>query len=500
MGLSVEMGTPTADTTLHSTANGHPRDTKSGRFYSQFSHLTLNTELHFSSPAMASDTAVSPAQTLSAMSSTNHSMSTLPESDAVDQPTTRSAESPPPPASLPQSAALDYPSPVVSSGSAMGEALSKANRSGSGLIRRLSRGAHNRLRRRASTTHTNRIRDQSAGPVLMRRRSDSNGASDFAGDVSDLELEPPSEDNAADNASSIVTLEPTHNGTMTPRRSIGTAFEGGIAPTISAVLEQGTTLIKVTKKKRKGKTLKFRLDTSAAKVCWDASNPAKQFYIDDVREIRVGAEARSSREDIQIPPELESCWMTIVYDVPDGWKSRSIKTAHLIAPNEYIVKLWTDALKTVERDRIEIMNALSSNSEKSQRSMAMAWKQAMARKTDNDPKVDFNDALFICRKLEFNCSADAVRRHFNQADSDLVGVLNYPQYEAFISSFKVRKDVKALYDSIKPVTEPELNLVRFFDFLQVHQAVDVEKARARTGQRESGIIFVVQRKWSALRQ
>ena len=58
-----------------------------------------------------------------------------------------------------------------------------------GLIRRLSRGAHNKLRRRASTTQSMRMRDVSAGPVLMRRRSDSNGNSDIGQDVSDLELD-----------------------------------------------------------------------------------------------------------------------------------------------------------------------------------------------------------------------------------------------------------------------------------------------------------------------
>lgn len=74
---------------------------------------------------------------------------------------------------------------------------------GTGLIRRLSRGAHNRLRRRPSTTQTNRIRDQSAGPVLVRRRSDSTGQSDLAGDMSDLDLGRTSEDGNEDSVSTF---------------------------------------------------------------------------------------------------------------------------------------------------------------------------------------------------------------------------------------------------------------------------------------------------------
>ncbi|PSK60426.1 hypothetical protein B9Z65_576 [Elsinoe australis] len=488
MSFGVDMSVPSIDSPLNAAANGAFKEPKCKplQTYSlpvTYSPKPVKADSAVSmtvTPASATtpgscntSSANSPSNALSAISSTNHSISTLPEG-AVDQNGTWYAT--PPPLYLPQAAVSDVPSPSPSFSSAMGEALAKSK--GPGLIRRLSRGAHNRLRRRASTTHTNRIRDQSAGPVLVRRRSDSTGTSDIAGDVSDLELEPPSEDGTEDNSSSIISMDPANALGINPtgRRSTGSAFEGGIAPTISAVLEAGTVLIKVTKKKRKPR--KFRLDPASAKVCWDPTNPAKQFYIDDVREIRVGADARNSRQDIAISPEIEKCWMTIVYDVPEKSKGRTIKTMHLIAPNEYIVQLWTDALKTVERERIEIMNALSPNAEKSERSMQMAWKQAMTRKRhDPDQKIDFDDALWICRKLEINCSSDTVRSHFNDADRDLVGQLNYNQYELFISLFKVRQDLKAIYDSIKPAEEFDLNLTRFLNFLRDHQGIDVEKDR-----------------------
>lgn len=383
------------------------------------------------------------------------------------------------PISLPPSAMSDYPSPspaVSSSYSSMTEAFGMSK--GTGLIRRLSRGAHNRLRRRPSTTQTNRIRDQSAGPVLVRRRSDSTGQSDLAGDMSDLDLGRTSEDGNEDNITSYPPPESSISLGLNASRKLSAAItEGGVAPTISSVLEQGTWLTKVTKKKRK--VLKFRLDPLAAKVCWNPSNPSKQFYIDDVRDIRVGAEAKSSRQDIQIPPDQERCWITIVYDAYERSKGSSIKTMHLIAPNDYIVKLWTDALNVVSRERIEIMNALSANSEKSERSMRMAWKQATSRKNpDAEPKIDFEDAKWICRKLEVNCSINTIRTHFNNADHDLVGELNYSQYTYFINLFKIRKDVQSLYYGIKRSNEPELSQEAFLEFLRKEQRIDVEKDRA----------------------
>jgi phosphatidylinositol phospholipase C delta len=385
------------------------------------------------------------------------------------------------PIALPPPAMSDYPSsssvPVSSSYTSMTEAFAMSK--GTGLIRRLSRGAHNRLRRRPSTTQTNRIRDQSAGPVLVRRRSDSTCQSDLAGDMSDLDLERTSEDGNEDTVTTSFPPPDSTNpqGILPSRKTSATLAEVGVAPTISSVLEQGTWLTKVTKKKRK--LLKFRLDPLAAKVCWSPSDPSKQFYIDDVRDIRVGADAKTSRQDIQIPHDQERCWITIVYDAPERSKGSSIKTMHLIAPNDYIVKLWTDALNVVSRERIEIMNALSPNPEKSERSMRMAWKQATSRKNpDDEPKIDFEDAKWICRKLEINCSINNVRTHFNHADHDLVGMLNYSQYQYFVNLFKIRKDVQSLYYGIKRSGEAELSLEAFLEFLRIEQRIDVEKDRA----------------------
>lgn len=385
---------------------------------------------------------------------------------------------PPPPMSLPQpaigeSSSAMSSSPIVSY-SSMTDAFNMSK--GTGLIRRLSRGAHNRLRRRPSTTQTNRIRDQSAGPVLVRRRSDSTGAADLAGDMSDLDLERTDEDAGEDALSTISSIDPVHALPTIPARKPNPSpiLEGGVAPTISSVLEQGTWLIKVTKKKRK--TLKFRLDSLAAKVCWNATNPTKQFYIDDVRDIRTGPDARSSRQDIQGFSEQDGCWITIVYDAQERSKGQSIKTMHLIAPNGYIAKLWTDALNVVSRERIEIMNALSASSEKSERSMKMAWQQATTRRGRNlDQKIDFEDAKWICRKLEINCSIDAIRAAFNQADHDLIGMLTYAQYEYLISLFKIRKDIQAIYHSVKPPLDREMSFLTFASFLRDTQGIDVER-------------------------
>lgn len=366
--------------------------------------------------------------------------------------------------------------------SAMAEAM--AGGRNQGLIRRLSRGAHNRLRRRASTSQSMRMRDQSAGPVLMRRRSDSNGNSDFAAvDRSDLDSDCPPD--VPDEVLEEMHYPAPHDahtglGIALGRPSNASSalgrFEGGIAPAISAVLEQGTWVTKVTTKRTK--RIKIWLDPDAARVCWHPTTTAKSFFIDDVREIRVGADSRNARDDVHIPDEQETRWITIVYDCPDRSKGSTIKTMHLMTPDAYITSLWADALNKVTRERIEIMNALSSSLDKSERSMALAWRQAMTRKGPGaDEFFTLDDARWLCRKLEINCSDSTVRTHFTRSDTSLSGLLDYARYQDFVRSFKERKDIQNLYRNIQYGTDLDMNLVSFFDFLRVEQNADVEHDR-----------------------
>ena len=362
---------------------------------------------------------------------------------------------------------------------AMAEAITAAK--SPGLIRRLSRGAQ-RIRRRTSHQQSLRMRDQSAGPVLVRRRSDSNGASEFGGqDVSDLELDSQPDDSLDDPPYPNALSRDRQNalGISVGRTSnASSSFEEGVPPAMSAILQAGTWVTKYSKKNNK-KRIRIWLDPNLARVCWHSTNPTKAFFIDDVREVRVGAESRNARDDAQIPDEHEDRFMTIVYEPPERSKGRTIKTMHLVMDSDIIVRYWTDALSTVTRERTEIMNALSTSTEKSEKSMAMAWKQAMSRKASNaDELFTLDDARWLCRRLEINCSDHAVRTHFKTSDTNHSGLLNYAQYQDFVKSFKERKDIQNVYRKLTYGTELEMDLEAFFDFLKNYQQVDVDKDRA----------------------
>ncbi|KAK4546800.1 hypothetical protein LTR36_001532 [Oleoguttula mirabilis] len=358
---------------------------------------------------------------------------------------------------------------------AMAEAIAASK--SPGLMRRLSRGAHTRLRRRASTTHSLRLRDQSAGPVLLRRRSDSNGATDLP-DVSDFELDSTAEDVAEglhdplmsfsrDNALGINSGRPS---------DVSTQFEGGIAPVNPTILQLGTEVTKLTKRRRKQITL--WLDPNSARICWHPNKPEKSFFVDDVLEVRKGAESRNARDDIQIPPEDEARLLTVVYALHERSAGQTRKTMHLLMPDNQMT-LWTDVLNDVFRKRVASMSALSSSRDKSEKSMNMLWLQAMKRKGESaEPFLKLDDARQICRDLEINCDHRTVEAHFKKCDKDASGSLDFAQYRAFLNSFKDRKDIQHLYQNVKHgLLDADMHLAEFLAFLTQDQFVDVDKDR-----------------------
>ncbi|KAK3673492.1 hypothetical protein LTR78_006726 [Recurvomyces mirabilis] len=349
-----------------------------------------------------------------------------------------------------------------------------------GLIRRLSKGATNKLRRRASTQAGLRKRDQSAGPVLSRRRSDSNGASDFgAQEMSDFEL-----DSTVEDIPELTGLpypmysQDTGLGIDVPRVSdVSSRFEGGVAETDPAILQSGTNLLKLNKKRRK--KVKYWLDPTAARVCWYGKATVKSFGIDDVVEVRKGVDSRNARDDVHVTLDDELRLVTIVY-LDDRSKSRGTKTIHLLMPDLHIMDLWLTAVNKAVADRVASMKALSLSSEKSDKAVNLLWRQAMQEKGEGaEQAFTIEDAKRFCGHLHINCNSHTIQLHFNKADADRRSKLTYAQYRNFVKSFKERKDIAHIHSNLKHGLDSDLELDEFLQFLRNDQVIDVEKDRAQ---------------------
>ncbi|KAL4806685.1 hypothetical protein BDV18DRAFT_118809 [Aspergillus unguis] len=349
---------------------------------------------------------------------------------------------------------------------------------GPGLMRRISRGAANKLTRRTSTSQ-NAKRDRSSGPVIMRRRSDSKTGTQTGRDSA---LDSSCEEDSNDALDSLGTWCGSEASSVpTENISATTSKVDVVAPTVDSAIQRGTILTKVTKKRRK--QVRFLLNLDAGKVYWDPSNPAKRFYIDDVKEVRVGADARNYREEHQVPQDMESRWFTIVIANAERSKGHPVKTIHLIAPNDRVLQLWTTTLEYISRYRIGLMAGLAASNQ-NEPVLKAHWQREMARLYPNGLKpgetetLDFAAVESVCQSLHINCSQIMLLNHFQKADTGNKGKLDFGEFKDFVTRLRERKDVREVFRNNAADDREGLTSDEFLTFLRDVQKEDVDSDRA----------------------
>jgi phosphatidylinositol phospholipase C delta len=317
----------------------------------------------------------------------------------------------------------------------------------------------------------------------MRRRSDSKTGPQPVRD-SALDSSNEDESEAFDNLGAWGGSEASSlrsESRMSMAREVGPAAAVAVAPKVDSAVQRGTVLTKVTKKRRK--QVRFFLDLDAAKVFWDVSNPQKRFYIDDIKEIRVGADARNYREEHQIPEDLERRWFTIVIADSDRSKGRAVKTLHLIAPSDRILELWITTLEHISRYRIGLMAGLAGSGQ-SEAVLQAHWQREMSRLFPQGPRCGEEETLDlaavekVCRSLHINCSKNMLRAQFNKADAANSGKLNFSQFKDFLMRLKERKDVKEIFKHHTENSKEGMTQDEFLTFLRDVQNEDIDADRA----------------------
>jgi phosphatidylinositol phospholipase C delta len=388
-----------------------------------------------------------------------------------DGPRGRDADFIPPPFELPESIVSRK-----SSQSAMSEAIAASK--SPGLIRRLSNRASQFAGRRRQSSTTAMSRDHSNGPVIMRRRSDStNTAPEGRGTMfSD------SDDDVNGDYHEGYHLPGTEGFRDFPSTtaSIGSSITaasargGGTGPVIPSILLQGTNLTKVTKKKKQ--LLTFVLENEAAKVSWDKNRPSKSFYIDNIKDIRIGADASNYRQEFGVPQADEPRFFSILYVNPEKSKSKQQKIMHLIADDDQTFELWITTLDAISKHRQDLMASLSSFHDKAVRSY---WRSEMNRVFQDRPHAEDEEMIDVvgverlCRSLHIHGSSLQLRNTFDQADVTRTGRLNFNEFQEFVKLMKRRKDIGAIYSRIGVDSNKGLTSKEFMTFLTDIQEEDV---------------------------
>ncbi|EKD12033.1 uncharacterized protein L3040_008027 [Drepanopeziza brunnea f. sp. 'multigermtubi'] len=371
---------------------------------------------------------------------------------------------------------FELPESIVSrrtSQSAMSEVTSMGK--SPGLIRRLSNRATQFAGRRRQSSTTAMSREHSTGPVTMRRRSDSTNTAPESGrgalfdsedefigsDIREEAMVPYGFENR-DFPSTTASIGSSGSSTASP----------GPGPVIPSILLQGTSMTKVTKKNRT-KLLTLVLEKEAAKVSWDKNRPSKSFYIDDIKDIRVGTNARNYRKEFGVSDDDESRFFSIVYAVSDKSKGRSQqKTMHLIATDDTTFDLWTTTLDAISKHRQDLMASLSSFHDKAVR---VCWEREMHRlfqdrpHSEDEEMIDMVGVERLCHSLHIHGSANYLRSRFEQADVTRSGRLNFVEFQDFVKLMKRREDVRKIYENIASDKSKGLTHLEFCTFLATVQ-------------------------------
>jgi len=330
---------------------------------------------------------------------------------------------------------------------------------------------------------------------MIRRRSDSRTATDGAYHVSDEENdnEPPVMEEDDDDHTPLVmetTLPLPHRSRMfslsrkssvtdvnsqrTPTRSLSRRTSAADSIQKATIIPPPTKFTKINKKKRKD--LRFSLDEVAGKMYWSSSSAStkKQIYIDDIREVRSGAEAASYMEANNESDLKAGCWLTILYIDPDNFKGRSMKLMHLVAENESTRNAWVKALKHVMKTRDDRMVGMAVNSEKH---WLAQWKEEMLRRfgrnehPESDEKIDLATVRRICRSVSIFKSDRDLQLLFTKVGGAKTGTINQLQYVEFFRFLTERQDIRRIFDRICLPSQTTLSLNVFLHFLETSQGV-----------------------------
>ncbi|WAQ93092.1 hypothetical protein PtA15_18A149 [Puccinia triticina] len=204
---------------------------------------------------------------------------------------------------------------------------------------------------------------------------------------------------------------------------------------VPAQLKAGTLMLKVSAKK----TIKTKvsLEYERGQIVWETKKGGS-LNIESVREIRFGQDASYYRAQFKLSPDLEGRWLTIIYLS----KKSTYKMLHLIACDLETFEIWKDTLHQILAFRRELLGGLNHMRKRQDYWLKQNWTQG---DSTEDAKLDFQEIVNLCRKLNISVPQSDIRAHFDIADSQKRGYLDFPAFQHFVKLMKRRPDIQSLF-------------------------------------------------------
>ncbi|KAG8945509.1 Phospholipase C [Tulasnella sp. 419] len=209
---------------------------------------------------------------------------------------------------------------------------------------------------------------------------------------------------------------------------------------VPALLQQGTPMLKVSKSKL-SKSKKFHIDPDQGLILWD-SKKGGIVAIENIREMRFGSDARTTRQECNLPAEMETRWITIVYMLDGNYKN-----LHMVAPTQDVFQLWNSALTKLYSIRKEMMNGFGTDVESKRWAMweKQYWKGADA---NQDGKLSFQEVEIMIARLNLRMPKELLYKYLEQVDVNKSGCLDFEEFRKFVGILKARPEVDKIYNEI----------------------------------------------------
>ncbi|KAL1741180.1 PLC-like phosphodiesterase [Schizophyllum fasciatum] len=232
------------------------------------------------------------------------------------------------------------------------------------------------------------------------------------------------------------------------------------------MLKDGTPMDKVTNKKRK--RVVFRVDADIGHIVWEG-RIHRFIPIENIREIRTGADARLHRQQFQLSEEYENRWLTIVYVLAGTYK-----TLHLIAPTHDAFVMWDRTLRKLHTIRAALMSGLGHGEMRQAVWERQYWTSADEQR---DHVLVFDEVEKLCRQLNINSASEDLQRLFRQADRQSRNYLDFDDFRLFVKLLKARPEVERLYKKLAAGGTFDFNT--FLRFMREEQQSSCSEAELR---------------------
>lgn len=280
----------------------------------------------------------------------------------------------------------------------------------------------------------------------------------------------------------------------------------------TAFLKQGSDMLKVTAKKTSKRTV--RLTEGGQQLAWqsfslraaikdtithssDESHHQKDgrgeqqagmhwtyVNLEDILELRFGAEAANYREQLRLSKDHQSKWMTIIFNRPSsGSQQEAVHIVHfVILGSQKAADAWRRALsQLLKTKRKMVEDCLASDyadtSQRWQTWVQQCWSAADANKTDF---ASYDDIVQLCKDIGIAPNSAHLKAAFASADVQRSGSLDMPHFQKFVKALRRRSEIKELVREIAQNPDAKgISLDKFMAFLRDVQHVRFVKVEEK---------------------